>query len=79
MYMCCDYQQLNKLTIKNKYPLYCIKDLFEQHQGASMFSMADLRSSYHQLRIRALDVQKSAFQTRYDHYNLTKHYWYAGM
>ena len=66
--MCIDYMQLNKVTIKNKYPLPRIDDLFDQLQGACTFSKIDLRSSYHQLKIRAMDVPKTAFRTRYGHY-----------
>ena len=56
-----DYRQLNKVTIKNKYPLPRIDNLFDQLQGACVFSKIDLRSGYHQLKIRAADVPKTAF------------------
>ena len=59
--MCIDYRQLNKVTIKNKYPLPRIDDLFDQLQGACTFSKIDLRSGYHQLKIRATAVPKTAF------------------
>nr|GEY60917.1 putative reverse transcriptase domain-containing protein [Tanacetum cinerariifolium] len=62
--MCIDYRELNKLTIKNRYPLTRIDDLFDQLQGSSVYSKIDLRSSYHQLRVQEQDVPKTAFKTR---------------
>ena len=66
--ICIDYKMLNSVTVKNKYPLPHIDDLFDQLQGACMFSKIDLRSRYHQLRIRDEDVFKTAFHSRYGHY-----------
>ncbi|GKD97178.1 putative reverse transcriptase domain-containing protein [Tanacetum coccineum] len=66
--MCIDYQELNKLTVKNRYPLLRIDDLFDQVQGSSVYSKIDLRSGYHQLRVREKDIPKTAFRTRYGHY-----------
>ncbi|GJV70316.1 putative reverse transcriptase domain-containing protein [Tanacetum coccineum] len=67
--MCIDYRELNKLTIKNRYPLPRIDDLFDQLQGSSVYSKIDLRSGYHQLRIRKEDIPITAFRTRYGHYD----------
>jgi hypothetical protein len=66
--MCVDYRSLNAVTIKNKYPLPRIDVLFDQLAGAKVFSKIDLRSSYHQIKIRASDVPKTAFSTRYGLY-----------
>ncbi|GKA41641.1 putative reverse transcriptase domain-containing protein [Tanacetum coccineum] len=66
--MCIDYRELNKLTVKNRYPLPRIDDLFDQLQGSSVYSKIDLRSGYHQLRVRDEDIPKTAFRTRYGHY-----------
>nr|GEW48077.1 hypothetical protein [Tanacetum cinerariifolium] len=66
--MCIDYRELNKLTIKNRYPPSRIDDLFDQLQGSSVYSKIDLRSSYHQLRVREKDILITAFRTRYGHY-----------
>ncbi|GJX09045.1 putative nucleotidyltransferase, ribonuclease H [Tanacetum coccineum] len=66
--MCIDYRELNKLTVKNRYPLPRIDDLFDQLQGSSIYSKIDLRSGYHQLRVREEDINKTTFGTRYEHY-----------
>ncbi|KAF3667099.1 RNA-directed DNA polymerase -like protein [Capsicum annuum] len=66
--MCIDYRQMNKVIIKTKYPVPRIDDLFDQVQGAKCFSKIDLRSGYHQLKVRELDIPKTSFRTRYGHY-----------
>ena len=66
--LCVDYRQLNKMAVNNKYPLPRIDDLFDQLKGASVFSKIGLRSGYHQLRIKDVDVHKTGFRTRYGHY-----------
>ncbi|GKE22633.1 putative reverse transcriptase domain-containing protein [Tanacetum coccineum] len=66
--MCINYRELNKLTVKNRYPLLRIDDLFDQLQGSRVYSKIDLRSGYHQLRVREEDIPKTAFRTRYSHY-----------
>nr|GFD23903.1 putative reverse transcriptase domain-containing protein [Tanacetum cinerariifolium] len=71
MRMCIDYRELNKLTIKNRYPLSRIDDLFDQLQGACCLSKIDLHSGYHQLRVRDEDIPKTAFSTHYGHFEFT--------
>ncbi|GJZ57136.1 putative reverse transcriptase domain-containing protein, partial [Tanacetum coccineum] len=66
--MCIDYPELNKLAMKNRYPLPRIDDLFDQLQGSSVYLKIDLRSGYHQLRVREEDIPKTAFRTQYGHY-----------
>ncbi|GJX02170.1 putative reverse transcriptase domain-containing protein [Tanacetum coccineum] len=66
--MCIDNRELNKLTVKNRYTLPRIDDLFDQLQGSRVYSKIDLRSGYHQLRVRKEDIPKTAFRTRYGHY-----------
>ncbi|GJS11773.1 putative reverse transcriptase domain-containing protein [Tanacetum coccineum] len=66
--MCIDYREMNKLIVKNRYPLPRIDDLFDQLQGSSTYSKIDLRSGYHQLRVRDEDIPKTAFRTWYEHY-----------
>ncbi|GKE36087.1 putative reverse transcriptase domain-containing protein, partial [Tanacetum coccineum] len=66
--MCIDYRELNKLTVKNHYPLLRIDNLFDQLQGSSVYSMIDLRSGYHQLRIKEEDILITAFRTRHGHF-----------
>jgi hypothetical protein len=70
-WMCVDYPSLNEVTIKNNYPLPWIEDLSNQMKGASVFSKIDLRSGYHQLKIRESDIPKIAFHTRYGLYEYT--------
>nr|GEX54988.1 putative reverse transcriptase domain, ribonuclease H-like domain, aspartic peptidase domain protein [Tanacetum cinerariifolium] len=69
--MCIDYRELNKLTIKNRYPLARMDDLFDQLQGACCFSKIDLHSGYHQLRVKEEDIPKTAFRNRYGHFEFT--------
>nr|GEV68281.1 reverse transcriptase domain-containing protein [Tanacetum cinerariifolium] len=66
--MCIDYRKLNKLIVKNRYPLSRIDDLFDQLQGSRVYSKIDMRSGYHQLRVWEEDIPKTAFRTRYHHY-----------
>ncbi|GJU57777.1 putative reverse transcriptase domain-containing protein [Tanacetum coccineum] len=69
--MCIDYRELKKLTVKNRYPLPIIDDLFDQLQGSQFFSKIDLRSGYHQLRVHEDDIPKTMFRTRYGHFEFT--------
>jgi hypothetical protein len=69
--MCVDYISINDVTVKNKYPLPRIEDLFDQMRGARLFSKIDLRSGYHQMRIRPSDIPKTTFSTRYGLYEFT--------
>jgi hypothetical protein len=69
--MCVDYRSLDDVTVKNKYLLPCIEDLFDQMRGARVFSKIDLRSGYHQMKVRSSDIPKTAFSTRYGLYEFT--------
>ena len=68
MRLCIDYRELNRVTVRNKYPFPRIDDLFDQLQGAQVFSKIDLHSGYHQLKIKSEDISKTTFRTRYGHY-----------
>ena len=68
MRMCVDYRDLNRITVKNRYPLPRVEELFDRLKGAKYFSKIDLRSGYHQVRIHREDIHKTAFRTRYGHY-----------
>ena len=69
--LCIDFKQLRKVTVKNKYPLPRIDDPFDQLKDAKVFSKIDIRSGYHQVRIKDEDISKTAFRTRYGHYEFT--------
>jgi hypothetical protein len=69
--MCVDYRSLNDATVKNKYPLPRVEDLFDQMSGARVFSKIDLRSGYHQMKIRPSYIPKTIFSTRYGLYEFT--------
>ena len=69
--LCINYPQLNKVTIKNLYHLLRIDDLFDQLKGARVYSKIDLRTSYHQLRVREADIPKTTFRMRYGHFEFT--------
>ena len=69
--LCIDYRQLNKVTIKNRYPLSRIDELLDQLRGARVYSKIDLRTGYHQLRVGDTDIPKAAFRSRYGHFEFT--------
>jgi hypothetical protein len=69
--LCIDFRRLNKVIVKNKYPLSRIDDLFDQLKDEKIFSKIDLRSGYHQVRIKEEDINKTAYRTRYGHYEFT--------
>ena len=69
--LCIDYKMLNNVTIKNRYPLPRIDDLFDQMKGATILSKIDLRLGYHQLQIKEKEIHKTTFRTRYGHYEFT--------
>ena len=69
--LCIDYRQLNRVTIKNQYPLLRIDDLFDQLRGARVDSKIDLCTGYHQLRVKETDIPKTAFRTWYGHFEFT--------
>ena len=68
LWLCIDYMQLNRVTIRNQYPHPRIDELFDQLQGSRVYSKIDLRSGYHQLRVQKINIPKTAFKTRYGHY-----------
>ena len=69
--LCIDYRQLNKVTIKNRYPLPRIDNLFDQLREAQVYSMIDLRTGYHQLRVREANIPKTTFRKWYGHFEFT--------
>ena len=69
--LCIDYRQLNRVMIQNRYPLPRIDDLFDQLRGARVYFKIDLRTGYHQLRVRETNIPKTAFRTRYGHFEFT--------
>ena len=69
--MCIDFRQLNRVTIKNRYPLPRIDDLFDQLREARVYFKIDLHTEYHQLRVREADIPNTAFRTRYRHFEFT--------